>query len=289
MSTSGKTLLTRNKKVSYRVVRGAELVKARRAGELVTWEFNRALDEERVSRMTQDQIGRLERGDPLTLFLPVPVTVCALGGDACFLGGDACFLGDDRCINVGGVTYVMDGQHRLAVLTTLVEHARTEISAPARTAELLLCTVTCATAAELEDVFVRINSGTPVPAAYYDKKVDELLAGYCERLIGLWPLAHSEAARPQRPSFSVRRVKDAMSSQALLRNAIIDGRLTAETLVAITDRENTLERNLQGTEGAGKGIPDRCLKGAIKSEFYLGLRKEWATDIALRAIAGLDE
>jgi hypothetical protein len=255
-------LQTKDKKVDYRLITAGWLLAAAREGRLSPWQYNRATDEARVIRMLRDQVGRLEKGQPFTLFLPVPITVCRLGG----------------------VTYLMDGQHRLAVLQRLSD------TCPAAVAgvQLALCTVECREPGDLEDVFIRINSGTPVPAAYYAQKVSRVLDEYLHQLRLRYPHAESDAEHPQKPRFNLRRTRDAMSSHLELRDAIIDGWLSAERLLEVTEHENRVEAAFLAAPGAArmKTPSSRCLKYAASTGFYLGLRDGWALTVSIQALLG---
>lgn len=254
-------------KTKYSVRKGNNIAKLWADGTIVPWEFNRTVDAERVARIVEGQLRRVKAGDNLTLFAPMPIVLCELGA----------------------TTLLMDGQHRIASLMQLQASADSQVAEAANNVEVVVCTEVCASDGELEELFERINTGTPVPAAYYAKKVDQLLTEYTKKLVGQWPHAHSKAERPQRPSFNDRRVKDVMSSNPEFRDAIIDGKITADALAKLTERENEIERNLQAGASASKAIPERCLKGAIKSGFYLGLQKDWPAKIALRAVSNLSD
>jgi hypothetical protein len=242
--------------IFYRLLTGAEALDL----PLIPWEYNRQVDEARVGRAYEDQVRRLRESRVLTMFLPTPITVCWLDTTA----------------------YLMDGQHRLAVLRRLVDRAGIR----ADTVSLVLCEMTCHSNEELEEVFVRINSGTQVPAAYYSKKVFALLTQFGAALSTMFSKAVSKAARPQRPNFNLETVRDEMSSQISLRDAIIDKRITVEHLMKVVCRENEIEKQI--SEQGRRGVPQSILARAEKTGFHLGLRAGWPVAIALQAVGDLE-
>jgi hypothetical protein len=243
--------------ISYRICSGKQLLELCDAGKLRVWEFNRALDEARVARMTEEQLARIQRGQSVSLFMPTPVTVCRLGEGL----------------------LLMDGQHRLAVLRRLAQNPGYD----AGSVELLLCEAACSRAEELEETFVRVNSGTPVPASYYNRRVLAVLDEFIAELVVKFPKAVSKAARPQRPNFNGARARDEMATQIPLRDAIIDGKLTAAALMAVALEDNALEKAITST--TTRKLPESALNRAAKTDFYLGLREGWAAATALRAAA----
>jgi len=251
------SLIASSGNVSYRLFTGKQLLGLSDAGGLRVWEFNRALDVARVDRMVEDQLARIRRGEPVNLFMPTPITVC--------------WLGDGHLL--------MDGQHRLAALRRLAQAPGCD----AEKVELLLCEVACARAEDVEETFVRVNSGTPVPASYYNRRVLAVLEEFIAELTKRYPTAVSKAARPQRPNFNGARARDEMAVQIPLRDAIVDGKLTAAALLAVALEDNALERAITAT--TARKIPESALNRAAKTGFYLGLREGWAAATALRAVA----
>lgn len=263
MMESEHALHANGASISYTVIRGAALLELRSRKALRQWELNRGVDEERVARLVRDQVARLDQGKGVSLFLPVPITVC----------------------RHAGVLYLIDGQHRAAAL----ERLRAQRPESADSAELLLCTVQCDSAAAMEDVFLRVNSGTPVPAAYYANKVNVVISTFLERLILTFPGVAGNAAHPQRPRFNLKTVRDEMSSLTQLRDSILNNSLDAEALSALAVAENEIEQARHDSPKAASGVPPRCLAAAAKTGFYLGLQKGWPLELALRAVASVND
>jgi hypothetical protein len=249
-------LTTRTKDIKFRLTSAADLLKMKQTGAFSVWAFNRDLDEDRVARMYDAQVKLLKEKRPFTLFMPTPVYVCA-------------------CADASLV--LVDGQHRLAVLELLAK--RPDVRAAE--IELMLCVVNCGAGQTVDDVFIQINSGTPVPSAYYDKKVRVLLSQYVAFLETEYPLSVSRAPRPQRPNFNVTSVRDEMSSLVAFRDAVIDGRISLELLCEATREENRVETAIP-VESRRK-IPESVLLRAERTGFYLGLRDGWSVAVALRA------
>jgi len=242
----------------YELITGAYLLRLVGSASLRDWEGNRDRDGERVARMKESQLALLSAGRPTNLFMPVPITVC----------------------RYQNALLLVDGQHRLAVLQALSREGALD----AEGVELLLCVVPCAAAADVEETFVRINAGTPVPAAYYNQRVKRVLDEFLGLLARAHPKAVSAAARPQRPNYNKSRVRDEMSAQIPLRDAIIDNRVTAQRLAEVALAENEIERVVVDG-GARRKLPESCLARAAKTGFYLGLREGWSVAVALRAAA----
>jgi hypothetical protein len=252
-------LEARTERVKYSVTTGQQLIELHNSRSLLPWEFNRDVDAPRVARMYELQVERIRQGQRPNLFMPVPITVGRMSS--------------------GGALLLMDGQHRLAVLQRLAQSGLQPLEA----IEIVLCEVVCDNLDDLEDLFVRINSGTPVPAAYYSKKVAVLLDEFTRALAAEFPAAVSAAPRPQRPNFNKSRVCDEMSSQLALRDAIIDGKVTPDHLIAAVHEENAIEMLVPVS--ARRAVPASVLARASKSGFFLGLREGWPTVVALRASA----
>jgi hypothetical protein len=250
--------------VEYRLITGTTLLKMKKDGALITWEFNRDLDEDRVMRMYDSQVALLTKDLPLNLFAPAPIYVCRTPGGK----------------QIGSSWVLIDGQHRLAVLGLLYKRSDVQTDK----IEILMCSIVCGPGRAIDDVFVQINSGTPVPSAYYDKKVKCLLADYVAFLEKEFSASVSKAPRPQRPNFNTTAVRDEMSTQMLFRDAVIDGRITLKMLTEATLEENVIEKAIPHRK-----LPDSVLNRAARTGFYLGLRDGWPTAVALRAARREDD
>ncbi len=257
-------IVVRKGDVEYKLTTGAMLLKMKKDGTLITWEFNRDLDEDRVMRMYDAQTALLTKNLPLNLFAPAPFYACRAAGGK----------------QVGASWILIDGQHRLAVLDRLSKRIDVQVDE----IEILVCSIACSPERTIDDVFVQINSGTPVPSAYYDKKVKSLLAEYTKFLKKEFSLAISDALHPHRPNFNTTVVQDAMSSHVPFRDAVIDGRVTLKMLTATTLEENEMEKAT-----LHRKLPASALDRAARTGFYLGLRDGWPANIAHRATRHKDD
>lgn len=241
---------------TYSLVPAEHLVEAAAEGRLVVWIKNRQLDSARVDRLYAEQAERLSRGQALSLFAPTPFVAHRDG-------------------LLSGVLELLDGQHRLGVLRLLSKTHPMHL----KTVKVLLCV---ATGISPETVFERANSGTPIPAAYYNERVSSVTSEFAERLALAFPKAASPSVRPLRPNFNKNSVVAAMSSQIPFRDSIMDGKLTAESIFALAVTANRDESAITAA-GARAATPASAIKRATASGFHLGLREGWAIALALRA------
>lgn len=223
------------------------------------WEYNRQVDGDRAARIADAQAANLEEGNgrqAASVMLPTPITFCLQGGKR----------------------LLMDGQHRVRALQLLRERglALDQI-------DVLVCELTCGTPEDVENAFVRINCGTPVPAEYYSKKVRRVLDDFGDEFVQEFPAAISASLRPQRPNANIGIAKTEMSTHIPLRDAIIDGRVKAKDLMDILRAENSIEEKVAA--GKPRGVTPLMLDRAKKSGFFLGLRSGWPIAVAARAAA----
>lgn len=244
----------------YRLVSSAELVALAASGVLSRWEGNREIDSGRVAKLFADQLSLIDSGREPTLFSPCPVVIYSQPGTGSVL---------------------VDGQHRLEVLKLLSE------ARPSFSAWILLCTCAGAGAGPLpsvHEVFERVNSGTPVPAAYYNDRVGAMLGAFAAAMSVRYQSAVSKAAHPQRPNFNLQQVRDSMSSHLPFRDAVIDRLVTVGDLMAIVVRENDIEALVTGS-GSRCRLPASVIERAKRTGFHLGLRDGWPLAVASMAAA----
>jgi hypothetical protein len=257
------TLLTRDKNIRYSVIAASVLLESY---QYKSWEHNRRLDEARAAKLaelqhqltSQQAAEGGERGRAMSLFLPTPITFCWLADGA------------------ARTRFLIDGQHRLQALRLLAARDFDLASL-----DLLVCEILCESPEAMEEAFVRINSGTPVPSEYYDSKVRRVLTAFSELFARKFALALSDSARAPRPYTNLDLMKTEMSAHIPLRDAIIDGRVQADDLLELVLAENAVEKIVEG-KGA-KGVTTAMVARARKCDFFLGLRAGWPTAIAARA------
>lgn len=236
----------------YELVPAGTLLAQLRDGELALWECNREVDAERVARLTASQRALLVAGKEPSLFTPAPVVLYGPGA------------GPSRWL-------LLDGQHRLKVLAGLVGEFPRLLGQP-----MLVCTASGPTEFE---VFERVNSGTPVPALYYNRKVSGVVGEFVRRLQERYPQAVSKAAHPHRPGFNPSKVRDEMTNHVPFRDAVLDGLVTATALMELADEENSVEE-LVTLEGTRPRVPASVVERARKTKFHLGLRDGWPLALA---------
>ncbi len=219
------------------------------------WEYNRGVDRARVARMYAEQVNLLRVRGQTTLFTPVPIVVYSAPGEPYTL---------------------LDGQHRLEVMRLL-----TATNPGLRASQLLLC-VARGPVPTAHEVFERVNSGTPVPAAYYNQKVNDVLTQYTASLEVRFPAAISKAPHPHRPNINLGRVREEMSAHLPFRDAIIDGLIAPADLLELTLRENDVE-TVVSQSGPRSRTPASAVERAGRTHFHLGLRDGWAVALASAA------
>lgn len=223
-------------------------------GALKHYKWNREIDGRRVERIVADQVAAHQARGALDAFSPSPIHIASMGGE--------CFL--------------VDGQHRLAAFGELAARGLADGVA------MIAVTTACASEMEIDDLFQRINVGTPVPAAYYDRLVHEVLSAFAERLAAAYPLAVAITASPIRPRFRVDAVIRDMSANQALRDGIKDKTITADAIWAAAERENEFQKQILQADHHIDKPPPKCIAAAIRSNFYLGLEKQWPATIAIR-------
>ena len=244
------------------VVDGLQFVEDCIRGAIRTWEWNREVDPERVARIVADQMARHRACGAFDAFSTSPMYLATLAGP----GPGQCFL--------------VDGQHRRAAFCALRDMP--ELAEACADVKMIVITTACDSQAAIDHLFRRINVGTPVPAAYYDHLVRDEILKFADRLEVLYAAAVRVGARPMRPYFNAKLVIDEISSIILVRDLIVDRKLTCDHLFEVAEAENVVARLKFENDRSGEA--PRCAAGAVKSNFYLGLRKDgWATAVALQA------
>jgi hypothetical protein len=245
---------------SYQVITGSQALDL----EAQAWAVSRPLDESRVQKLYREQAKRLTQGLSPSLFLPVPITVAVLRGR-----GQA----DQH--------YIMDGQHRLEVLRRLNQSEQ-------GTVRLSMCKVQCGTQEELEELYVRINDGAPLPASYLKKKFATWVGQFTALLVKAFPKAISASERPRRPNFNPVLVRERLQTLPALRKAVSLGTITAEKMLRMVHTENAIEAQISAAAQISAGgwkITPSLLRKANETQFPLGLRRDWPVTIAVRALA----
>lgn len=186
--------------------------------------------------------------------------------------------------------YIVDGQHRLEALLIADREAPEIVDA----AVVLVCWVTVESDEEVRREFKLVNQGTPVPAAYYNKEVGDVLSAAVATLAKAFPLAVATTDTWQRPKFGTRNTVECLSSQTSIRDSITLHGASAKDILAFIMRENDRLRaqfenddvaeSLALNYGASAAIVDR----AVKSRFYLGIIKDWHAHVASNYAAAVD-
>jgi hypothetical protein len=180
---------------------------------------------------------------------------------------------------------LVDGQHRL--------HAWVTLGKP-ECCTWFVSLVECATEADVERHFVRINSGTPVPPEYYDKKAVAVIEAYLDKLRSKWPELEG-GEKSQRPKYNrdVIRSKFLGACEGKLRVEIAAGRVDVDLLMLATEYRNSLMRREKASnhEWQNKSANKTAYTRAKRWGFYLGVEEErtvWPEFVALRALDTLE-
>lgn len=236
-------ILYNGENIQYFLVEGSELAQMLKTGALKLVDFNRPIDYMRVEKLYE--INRTN-----TIFAPSQITICKLGDGL----------------------YLVDGQHRIAVLAKMLDMGDFETT---RSPKILVCQVECPDKRTLISTFHNVNSGQPVAAAYLDDIVKTTLSEFVGRLIGEFPACESHSAAPQRPNINRVATIETLSNYKELTRNIIDGKLSADMLFNFAIILNETMKSTYLTSGITATVTKRILDSAKKSGFYLALDKEW--------------
>lgn len=122
--------------------------------------------------------------------------------------------------------FLVDGQHRYLAWKTL---ERPEA------ADWIIDIVSCDSLADVEAHFVRINSGTPVPAIYYDQKAALVVREFIQAIEMEHPgiVEYEDEKKPQRPRFNRTTYEEALcgATAGALRRAIVDQKVDCTLLM----------------------------------------------------------
>jgi hypothetical protein len=227
-----------------------ELVAAHGSGGFTLWAYNRAVDGARARTIANSYSSAAYDAGPMPLVIGQ--------------------LPD-------GSAYLLDGQHRLAAGKLLGPRAAL--------VEIEVVYEPCADDADLRRVFRLINSGTPVPAAYYDDSMAEFIGRAYTLMKDRWRLAHAVSDKPKRPNFSEASVRLCLDNPTC-RDAVGRGLLTPGILIQELERVS-LEVDLayrRSPELAAdrygtKGFPT-LYPVAVRKGFCAGLILAWGLRIA---------
>lgn len=240
-----------NERASLCVLKGNDFATLRAA--LDRWDDNRELVDGRAQKLAQVEkelhlnTGRYE-------FSITPVVVGQLGLKY----------------------YLLDGQHRARAWDLLGRPADTE---------WVVHVVVCASREAVEQTFLWVNSGTPVPSAYFDKRIRAALTDFLDMLEREYPSATSTTKAPHRPRYNRELKRDEMSSYNPLRDALMDKKLTPEDLLSAALEINQEQANRYANDKKARDRQSKkCYETAEKMGFYLGLDVGWPITVAIKAI-----
>lgn len=254
-------------KIEFSLMSGVQIAKM--ASEWKTWEDNRAVDQARILRLITIQekkcsdIGRFD-------FYFNPIVLCQLN--------------DSKDLK-----YLIDGQHRVATIQKMYEKYNNKEENKEETnflqafekIECLIMNVRCIDRDEISYNFERVNSGTPLPPSYYDKKISGIIDGYLKWLEEKFPGLEKPSKSPHRPNYNEIVIKETMSSVQDFRNAIIDGKVNEDHLIEVTEVLNKdLGKTFTSRIKRSK-LPEKIIEKLKSSKFFLGEEKMdiWARKV----------
>lgn len=227
------------------IMEGADLTALRPA--LIRWPHNRDLDKERALRLAQTEEKLFERTGRYG-FSVTPVVVSLFEAQH----------------------FLLDGQHRIQAWETL--------GCPNKT-EWEVHVVRCASKAEVDELFLWVNSGTPVPAAYYSELTRDIITEFLNELGRRYPDV-PRSGKCQRPRYVREKVLDEISETTKLRDAIIDGKVKADDLLTTAEAINERKRDLYAGSERLRKAEHKCYEMAERLGFFMGLDPDWPTAVA---------
>jgi hypothetical protein len=260
--------LGQNNKVEILVLSALELLTKSKTWN--PWHHNREIDMTRVDRLVDIQEKKFNEEKKFDFYFN-PFVLCHLKDV------------DDR-----QMTYLIDGQHRLETLNKLQEKKIWNEVLMNTTCPVM--TIQCDAMKDIEYNFLMVNSGTPVPASYYNKKVCEIIDLYLKYLEITFPGLKKKSEKCHRPSYNEKIVREEMSKIQGFRDAVIDGKITNEKiLIESTESINTAEKRSFNLKYKGNNTlvkSNTQLKRAKESGFYIGLSKmnEWSLSVVNGAL-----
>jgi hypothetical protein len=213
-----------------------------------SWQFyhlNRALDHDRVERIAKQQEIKFLECKKFDFYFN-PIVVCKYQKDQ----------------------FLIDGQHRVATLKKL----KAKFCNIFDNVNCIVLFITCENEQDIAYNFERVNSGTPLPASYYHKKISQVLKLYAKWLETKFQSAVSSSEKPRRPNFNVDLVKKEISLDEKFKIACGEGKITLDVLIKATEMQNDIAKELY------ESYEHKLLTSGIKSKisssaFYLGKDK----------------
>jgi hypothetical protein len=174
--------------------------------------------------------------------------------------------------------YLIDGQHR---------HRAFEILNSPPDSEWLIHVVKCSTHDMVAQHFEWLNNGTPVPAAYYNRKTRDMIDETFVLFARQYPDILTEGDT-KRPKLTRVNARDALSKVSVIADGIKFGQLTSDAIydaiIAANKRQTDRYRDNPELEKS-----KQCLEAAKKKGFYLGLVKNWELEVGSEINAILQE
>ena len=168
--------------------------------------------------------------------------------------------------------FLIDGQHR---------YRSWILSGQPLDTEWLIHIITCEHESVILKLFEVVNSGTPVPAAYYNKRIERLIEDYLRLVVNKWPDAESKSDLPIRPRFNRRTIKDLISNNVSFVKLLMSGvEISAKIMFDKTFEYNETIK-LKINTGLLTIDSEKCLSVAKKIDFFIGLEgRDWPSRIA---------
>lgn len=173
----------------------------------------------------------------------------------------------------------LDGSHRRCAIQLLPEPDKVRV---------LLWVKRCRRD-QLRSEFYKINCTTPVPAAYYSQHTAATVNRFIDLVSDAFPDHEKDGKTAVRPHFKRENVLDAITETTDIRDAIIDGAITAEHLFeAFNELNREMEEmysKLSSKERTARKYPITTQQKVEKLGFYVGLDLGhiWARKVALMA------
>jgi hypothetical protein len=223
----------------YEIMEGTELVRMFKDEELLIWKENRSIDTERVKQMEEDIKLSITMG-------PCPIHIAKYG--------------DNK--------YIVDGQHRISVLSNLPTRITTNL-------RILCCTVDCEKEEDIFKLFKVVNAGVSVVKSYTNKDFGNTIKKLYQIMESEYSSHVKTSKSCNRPNFSKDKLMEKLGRNENFFELVKEKQLDENKLFDFMIDCNKEIRTQYKGKYKKLGASDAMIAICKKSKFYLPLHKTW--------------